>query len=264
MVGHACCSVPPACVHFRVAAFVRVLGWVCVVRACVYRSPPDELDKIQQASPKLVRGIRWITNFDGPISAGESPIASRATWPRVARNYALDGAFHHGLALLPDRDLSFDLQSNPSQMPAWADVLGKMQNLTVVIDHLGHPRHLMGGATTTSGSKFDHARYHEWKSSMALMAQLPNVHVKLSMLDYCMPGWWASMEREDRLRDMVLETIDTFGAARCMFASNWPVDGEGGALPGRLFERYSHWVRDLSLEARESLFKDTARAVYRL
>ena len=60
---------------------------------------------------------------------------------------------------------------------------------------------------------------------MALMAALPNTYCKLSMLGYAVPGWSASGEKEAFVRGLVLETIDLFGAHRCMFASNWHGSG---------------------------------------
>ena len=69
------------------------------------------LDAIVKAAPRRVRGIRWICNYDGALAAGESYVASRATWPRVEANFFLEGAaitkaFEEGLRLLSERGLS--------------------------------------------------------------------------------------------------------------------------------------------------------------
>ena len=56
---------------------------------------------------------------------------------------------------------------------------------------------------------------------MTKLAALPNVCCKLSMLGLAVPGWPTDPDKEATLRGLVLETIDLFGAERCMFNSNW-------------------------------------------
>ena len=65
------------------------------------------------------------------------------------------------------------------------------------------------------------------------------------------------------IRPFVLETIDMFGTARCLFASNFPVD--------RLFSDYATvWsafdqiTGDFSADERNGLFHDNAVRVYRI
>ena len=136
----------------------------------------ERLSELAAASPK-VRGIRCITNWDGPVGEGESPIASRATWPRVERDYSEDPAFAAGLSLLPSLGLSFDLQCNPPQLQRWAATLQTIPDLMVVLDHMGHLRALKG-----DGGAEDEAQIATWRRGMAALAENPNVYVKLSML----------------------------------------------------------------------------------
>jgi len=62
---------------------------------------------------------------------------------------------------------------------------------------------------------------------------------------------------------VVLETIDMFGAERCMFASNFPVDGLRVGF-GRMFEDYKRMTESFTDTERRALFHDNAARFYRL
>ena len=53
-----------------------------------------------------------------------------------------------------------------------------------------------------------------------------------------------------------------FGPDRCMFASNFPVDGLCASF-ATIFDGFREIVRDLPLAAQAQLFCETARQVYR-
>lgn len=59
---------------------------------------------------------------------------------------------------------------------------------------------------------------------MAALAALPNVHVKISGLDYIRHGWAVDAGANAVVKGLVREVVALFGASRCMFASNFPVD----------------------------------------
>ena len=96
------------------------------------------------------------------------------------------------------------------------------------------------------------------------------------MLGCAVPGWFADAAKEAVLRDLVLETIGLFGADRCMFNSNWHINGavsnsDQGDVPGDealtmtlLFERFSSWTSHLSEEERNMLFAGSAERFYRI
>ena len=93
---------------------------------------------------------------------------------------------------------------------------------------------------------------------MRALAACPNVAVKISGLGMVDHHWTV-----ESIRPFVLETIDLFGTARCLFASNFPVD--------KLFSDYaSAWrafdsiTADFSASERTALFHDNAVRLYRL
>jgi L-fuconolactonase len=56
--------------------------------------------------------------------------------------------------------------------------------------------------------------------------------------------------------------LDSFGADRCMFASNFPVDAMHGTFD-ELFSAYDGATADLGRDAREKLFAANAEQLYR-
>ena len=84
------------------------------------------------------------------------------------------------------------------------------------------------------------------------------MYVKLSMLGFCVPGWAADAEKEVLISSLVLEVIDLFGPQRCMFSTNWWVNGVMANADGKdevdismadLWRRYLSWVQGRYSEA---------------
>jgi len=230
-----------------------------------------QLDELTAKCPR-VRGNRYIIDYVGPLDGGKN-----ATHPNMIRHdggidYLRDPAaapaFEKGFAALGARGLSFDLQCAPEQLPAAAALCAKYPDVPVVIDHMGKPRHLQA-----DGGDEDAAKLAEWREGMKLMAALPQVHVKLSMLGYAVPGWHADEPKGALLKSLVLETITLFGASRCMFASNFHVSAAGSDSDGKwetgptmaeLYALFEGFVADYSDEDKAMLFAGTAEAFYKI
>ncbi|HEX5091811.1 MAG TPA: amidohydrolase family protein, partial [Burkholderiales bacterium] len=97
-----------------------------------------------------------------------------------------------------------------------------------------------------------------WRRGMRALAASPHCYCKLSCL-LLRDGPW---EYESNRR-VVLETIEMFGVERCMFASNFPVDGLRVSF-GRMFDDYERMTRQLTAAERRALFHDNAARFYRL
>ena len=232
-----------------------------------------QLDELKAKCPRL-RGNRYIIDYVGPFDGGNN-----ATHPNMVRHGGGGGvdylrdpavapAFEKGFAALAVRGLSFDLQCAPEQLPAAAALCAKYPTVPVVIDHMGKPRHLKA-----DGSAEDTAKITEWRQGMKLMAALPQVCVKLSMLGYAVPGWHADAAKEALLKSLVLETIELFGPARCMFASNFHISAAGSDSDGKsetgpempeLYDKFESWVADRSEEDMLLLFAGAAEAFYKI
>jgi len=88
-----------------------------------------------------------------------------------------------------------------------AEVLARVPQVPVVVDHLGSPYDTSPEGLAT------------WHAGMAALAALPHVQVKL--------GGYAMFFRSDLrpvARDLTQAAVGMFGPERAMFASNFPVD----------------------------------------
>jgi L-fuconolactonase len=151
------------------------------------------------------------------------------------------------LRALQDRNLVFELMAHPDQLSSAAAELSSYDDLTVVVEHTGWPR---------NDSDEERAL---WKDGMDALAALgDNVACKLSGL--AMP---LRSVQADALRPWLEYAIDAFGAQRCMFASNFPVDSAGGSFDD-LYTTFDAVTSGLDDASREALFAVTAERIYRL
>ena len=148
------------------------------------------------------------------------------------------------LKALQDRGLLFELMVHPDQLDPAAAALDGWE-VAVVVEHTGWPR------------SNDPEEYELWKTGMAALAGLrENVTCKLSGL--AMP--MKSMDAET-FAPWVRHTIELFGADRCMFASNFPVDGMHGTFDD-LYGTYDELTADLDESTRDKLFAGNAERIY--
>jgi predicted TIM-barrel fold metal-dependent hydrolase len=157
-----------------------------------------------------------------------------------------DAKWLAGLKLLRKFDFSWDLRVKTWELEAAAVAVRGIPDIPVVLNHTGFPwdRSLAG--------------LEMWRKGMRALAACPNAWCKLSCL--CLPkGGW---DYEDNRR-VVLEAIDLFGTGRCMFASNFPVDGLRVTY-AQMFDDFKRMTAGLSESERAKLFHDNASAFYRL
>jgi predicted TIM-barrel fold metal-dependent hydrolase len=98
-----------------------------------------------------------------------------------------------------------------------------------------------------------------WQRALRELAAMPNVVCKISALASASDPQWTV----ESLRPWVLGCIEAFGPARCMLASNWPIDRLYGSYR-QLVDAYREIVRGLSQGERAAVFHRTAERVYRL
>jgi L-fuconolactonase len=151
------------------------------------------------------------------------------------------------LRALVERDLVFEVMAHPDQLAAAAAGLAGHDDLVVVVEHTGWPR------------SSDDAERALWLDGLrALAAVGPNVHCKLSGL--AMPLGSMAV---DALRPWIEPAVDLFGDDRCLFASNFPVDGMHGTWD-ELYSTFDAVTAGLGDDARDRLFAANAERIYRL
>jgi predicted TIM-barrel fold metal-dependent hydrolase len=155
-------------------------------------------------------------------------------------------SWNQGFSGLAQRQLSFDLQIYPHQMPDAAALARRFSETQIVLNHTGMPH--------------DHssAGFSKWRGGMELLAGCANVSVKISGLGMMFHDWTTEL-----IRPFVRETIEIFGAKRCMFASNFPVDGMYSSFD-TLWAAYRDIVADRPIADQEALFRTTAERIYRI
>jgi len=196
----------------------------------------DELLAAQCAAAPRLRGVRMQLHWhDNPPYR----FAARA-------DLMADIAFRHGFACLARHDLLFELQVFAAQMPAAAALARDHPETTMVLMHCGMPEDL---------SPTGLAR---WRDGVAELAACDNVSVKLSGL-----GTFVHAVDPDLIGEIGRETVALFGAERCLWGSNFPIE--------KLWTDYTSlraaWdaaMADLSEPERRCVFHDTATRLYRL
>lgn len=158
----------------------------------------------------------------------------------------MDENFREGFRRLADHGLSFDLQTPWWHLFEAVEMAALAPDTPVILNHAGLPSDRsplgLGG----------------WRAAIAAFATLPQAFVKISGIG--LPGRAWSIEDN---RDIIRFCIDTFGADRAMFASNFPVDGLCGSFD-TIFSGFDMVTHDDTEEQREALFRTTAERVYGL
>ncbi|MFZ4806550.1 MAG: amidohydrolase family protein [Hyphomicrobiaceae bacterium] len=199
-------------------------------------TPDSEEILIRQKAFPLVRGIRTkpiISKGPGDSVRGE---------PRSLQ----DPKWRNGLSLLEKHDLSWDLRVPWWHLEEAAEVVREHPGLRIVLNHTGYPLDRSPEALAV------------WRRGMAALAASPNVHCKISGLTVLGAPWTLAANKP-----IIREAISIFGVDRCMFASNFPVDGLKGSWD-YLYSCFKKAVADLPLADRRRLFADNALAFYRI
>lgn len=216
------------------------------------------LDAHDDAGNGLFRGIRDAGAWDPYPEALLIP-------PPAPKGLFADDDFRSGVARLGERGLTYDSWHFHHQNLEFRDLAAAVPGTTMILDHFGTP--LGVGPYATQRERI----FSRWKDDIAAIAECPNVYAKLGGL--AMPdngfGWFGrakpptSDEFVKAQARFYHHTIDCFGADRCMFESNFPVDrlsiGYTVLWNGlkKIASRYSDIEKD-------ALFRGTAARVYKL
>lgn len=179
----------------------------------------------------------------------------------------LDPKFREGYRRLAEYDLSFDSWLFHPQIPELADLASKFPGTTVILDHVGGPL-----AIGQYAGKRDEV-FAAWKRNLVELAQRENVFVKLGGLAMHLFGFDLDSGHRDapapsetlaKLWRPYMETcIELFGARRCMFESNFPVDKRGASYRV-LWNAFKRISAGASADEKAALFHGSACRAYRL
>lgn len=160
--------------------------------------------------------------------------------------YCLRPDFVAGVRALADYGLSFDLCLKHPQLQATIELADACPNVPMVMDHIAKPGIAAG-------------LMQPWADQMRELARRENVVCKLSGVVTEAAADWTPAT----LRPYMDVALEAFGPSRIMFGGDWPVS--------TLRLTYPEWVamvddliRDLTETEKRQIYRDTARAFYRL
>jgi L-fuconolactonase len=191
---------------------------VILVQASPSCAETREYLALAAEEPRILGVVGWVSLASleatrADLETLEGPNAAKLVGIRNNHGWAPDGEVLATLQvldscrLLAERGLTLDLHfRDQRELPIAVAIADAVPELTLIIDHLGKP--LLR----------DRALFADWKRDIAELADRPNVFLKYS-------GWATFLggARADDVRELAAHAIDTFGAGRMMFGSNWPV-----------------------------------------
>lgn len=154
--------------------------------------------------------------------------------------------FRRNLARLQDHDWLFELQVFSPQMANGAALARAFPNIQFVLLHAGMLEDLSPQGRA------------QWREGMKRLAGEPNVATKFSGL-----GTFIRKNDPQHVADIVGETVALFGADRCLWGSNFPIE--------KLWTDYRSIVDTIraavskfDAKARAAILHDTAARIYRI
>jgi predicted TIM-barrel fold metal-dependent hydrolase len=222
---------------------------------CLGESVEQVLEAHLMASPNRFRGIRHCTTWD------KSEAIRSDAQPGLLR----DNTFRRGFACLKRHGLSFDAWLYHPQLPELVDLARAFPDVTIILDHIGGPL----GVGPYKGKRDE--VFRSWSAAIADLSTCTNVSVKLGGVGSTRSGYdWheravqpGSAELANAMEPYFDFCIEKFGAHRCMFESNFPVDKASYSYVA-IWNAFKRLTQSHSPAERQALFHDTAARVYRL
>jgi predicted TIM-barrel fold metal-dependent hydrolase len=206
-----------------------------VAHAALDRDDAAEVLAAHAAFP-LVRGIRH-----KPVTSASATQAARGLAGSMD-----DARWRRGYALLQPHGLSFDLQAPWWNLDQAADLARDFPRTTLILNHTGLP--VDRSESGLAG----------WRRALETLAAQPNTAVKISGLGQRGKPWTPA----DNV-PVIRDAIAIFGAARCLFASNFPVDSLVADY-GTILAGFRGAIADRLAVERRALLHDNAVRLYRL
>jgi len=173
-------------------------GWPHAIVSFVdFQSEDAPAVMAAQAKSPLMRGARQQLHWHANPQYRFAPTADQM-------NTAI---FRKNLPRLEDYGWLFELQVFAPQMADGAALARAFPRLTFVLEHAGMLEDLSPAGRAA------------WREGMRRLAGEPNVHTKFSAL-----GTFIHRNDPPHIADVVGETLELFGAGRCIWGSNFPIE----------------------------------------
>ena len=204
------------------------------------------------------RGIRHAASWDA-----SDDIRNSHTKP--TQGMMGDATFRQGFAELAPLNMSFEAWCYHPQIPDVTDLARAFPETTMILNHFGGPI----GIGPYAGKREEILT--QWRKDIAELASCPNVVAKLGGINMKVNGYdWdlgakppSSEELAAATRPYYDHCIQQFGADRCLFESNFPVDKRTCSY-NVLWNTFKRIASGCSDSEKAALFHDTAARVYRI
>ena len=164
-------------------------------------------------------------------------------------DYCLSAEYRRGVALMEKYGLSVELQGYSNQFDYFAELVGDNPGVNFCLVH--------GGLLTGD----DDATFGAWRDALPALVPLDNLFVKCSAANtYSPTGTARTLQQVARQYNTLL---DLFGAARCFFGSNFPVEKLNSSYDDMMAICYETLALR-SPEEQRAFFHDTAARFYRI
>ena len=225
------------------------------------------------------RETRWLESLEKPdgvpnryvaavaleAAGAEAAVAAQAGYDRVvgvrarlswhadpAKRFAAradlmqDARWLAGVRAVGRHGLHLEAMIYPGQADEFARVAAAFPDQIFIVNHCASP------------VDQDAAGIERWRAALRRLAAEPNVMLKISNV-----GAYVSTPTRAEVREVALRCIDAFGAARCMFASDYPPARLHTSF-GEIFEAFRHAVQSFAPAKQAALFHDNAARCYRI
>ena len=218
----------------------------------------DVLEAHLRAGGGRFRGIRHIAAWDADPTIMNPALAA-------PRGLLGDTTFRDGFARLSALDLTFDAWLYHTQINELAALARAFPQTGIVLNHVGGPM----GIGPYAGHRDEIFRH--WETAIRDLSSCSNVTVKLGGFGMRINGFDfherplppSSEDLATAWRPYVETCIEAFGAARCMFESNFPVDKGSYSYPV-FWNACKLLAKSASAGEKADLFSNTAALFYRL
>jgi predicted TIM-barrel fold metal-dependent hydrolase len=177
--------------------------------------------------------------------------------------------FRAGFAVLDKLGLTFDCWGFHTQLEEVADLAAAFPGVTIIVNHIGGPM-----AYGPYEGQRETTVFEDWKRGIATVAKSSNVVVKVGGCGMPSYGFGHEQSEDGPPASDVLAAawrpyfefvLEHFGADRCMFESNFPVDKVSCSYTG-LWNAFKIIAGELGLsrDEKNAMFYSTAAQAYSL
>ena len=232
-------------------------GIVGFADLCLGGAVREVLEAHRQASSRF-RGIRH-------ASAWHESDKIRNSHTQPSQDLLQDPRFLAGFQQLQSLGLSFDAWMYFEQIPQLTALAKAFPNTPIVLNHIGGPIGI--------GPYADRREevFSQWRANISALSVCENVYIKLGGMTMTVSGFgWHKLDAPPgseilaaALAPYFHTCIEYFGAQRCMFESNFPVDRASCSYTV-LWNAFKRITQEYSDSDRAKLFHDSACNFYNI